>query len=232
MSRLPLVLVPGLNCSARLYAPQMPALWAASAGVSVADHRGAASVEEIAAAVLAAAPPRFALAGLSMGGYVAFEMWRRAPERIARLALLDTTARPDTEEGAANRRRLIGVAETGGFASIPPLQIPILLAPANRARADLVATVLAMAEETGAEAYVRQQRAIMARPDSRPTLATITCPTLVLVGAMDELTPPAVAAEIAAGISGARLVEVPGAGHLATLEAPDAVTVALRDWLA
>jgi pimeloyl-ACP methyl ester carboxylesterase len=226
-SSLPLVLVPGLLCSARLYEPQVAALWPLGQ-VAVADHRRDA---DMAARILAAAPPRFALAGLSMGGYIAFAMLRLAPERIAKLALLDTSARPDTPEQTAGRKTQIAMAQAGRFGEIPDLSIPRFLHRNRQHDERLTVIVRQMAEETGSDAFVRQQNAIMTRPDSRPLLASIRCPTLVLVGDGDEATPPELNKEIAGGIPGAKLVVVPECGHLSTLEKPDAVNTALSDWL-
>jgi pimeloyl-ACP methyl ester carboxylesterase len=228
---LPLVLVPGLAASARLYGAQLPELWRRGP-VTVADHTRGETMAEIARRVLAAAPPRFALAGLSMGGYVAFELLRQAPERVARLALLDTTARPDRPEQSEARRAQIARAERGELRAVIDDLYALVVAPDRRDDAPLRALVHAMAQDVGAEAYVRQQRAIVARPDSRSQLAAIRCPTLVLVGEHDALTPPALAVEMADGIDGARLVVVPGSGHLSTLERPGAVTDALLAWLA
>jgi len=227
---LPLVLVPGLLCSARLYAPQVAALWPLGP-VTVADHRRDADMEGIAARILENAPPRFALAGLSMGGYIAFAMMRLAPERIARLALLDTSARPDVPEQKAGREKFIAMAEAGKLADVVEALTPRFLHRSRHSDEALKRVVREMAAETGAEAFVRQQKAIMARPDSRPLLATIRCPTLVLVGDGDELTPPELAKEIAGGISSANLVLVPDCGHLSTLEKPDVVNAALAEWL-
>ncbi len=227
---VPVVLVPGLNCSARLYADQVPALWRFGP-VQVADHTRDERMDGIAARILAAAPPRFALVGLSMGGYIAFEIMRQAPERVAGLALLDTGARADTPEQSERRRRQIELAQGGRFMEIPDQLFPLLVDRKRHGDAELADVNRVMAKETGAEAFVRQQRAIMGRPDSRPGLAAIRCPTLVLVGEGDELTPPALAQEIAAGISGARLVTVADSGHLSTLEQPTAVTKALVEWL-
>ena len=223
---LPLLLVPGLLCSARLYAPQVTALWPLGP-VTVADHRRDADVAAIAARILADAPPRFALAGLSMGGYVAFAMLRQAPERIVRLALLDTSARPDTPEQSAARETFIAMAEAGQLAAVVDTLAPRFLHRDRRTDATLNRVIRDMAADTGVAAFVRQQRAIMTQPDSRPQLASIACPTLVLVGEGDELTPPSLAQEIAAGIAGARLVTVPACGHLSTLEKPEAVMAAL-----
>jgi len=229
-SALPIVLVPGLNCSARLYAEQVPVLWG-SGPVTIADHRRDDSVEAIAARILALAPPRFALVGLSMGGYIAFAMMREAPERVARLALLDTSARLDSPEQSERRRFMIALAESGRFGEVPDLQFPVFV-HRNRHRDEALRRIVrTMAEETGPQAFVHQQHAIMNRPDSRPLLASIRCPTLVLVGDGDESTPPVLAQEIAASIAGSCLVTVPDCGHLSTLERPQAVNRALVEWL-
>ncbi|RDV05582.1 alpha/beta fold hydrolase [Undibacter mobilis] len=227
---LPLVLVPGLLCSARLYAPQVEALWP-NGPVTVADHRRDDDVAAIAKRILDNAPPRFALAGLSMGGYIAFAMMRLAPERIDRLALLDTSARPDTEEGKAGREKFIRMAQDGKLMEIVDTLTPKFLHRNHGGDERLKGIVRAMARETGVEAFVSQERAIMGRPDSRPLLSSIKCPTLVLVGDGDELTPPELAREIAGGIAGSKLVIVPDCGHLSTLEQPDAVNQALAAWL-
>jgi pimeloyl-ACP methyl ester carboxylesterase len=227
---LPLVFVPGLLCSARLYAAQIAALWPFGQ-VAVADHRREEDMEAIAARVLHDAPPRFALAGLSMGGYIAFAMMRLAPERIAKLALLDTSARPDLPEQKAGREKFVAMAQAGKLDDVVAALTPRFL---HRSRANdegLKRIVRDMAAETGAEAFVRQQKAIMSRQDSRPLLSQIGCPTLVLVGEGDELTPPDLAIEIAADILGSTLVVVPNCGHLSTLEQPDVVNAALADWL-
>jgi pimeloyl-ACP methyl ester carboxylesterase len=227
---LPVVLIPGLLTSARLFAGQLPALWRYGP-VMVADNTQSEDIGEVAAQVLAAAPPRFALAGLSMGGYIALEIMRQAPGRVARLALLDTSARPDAPEASRRRLAQIAKAEAGRFAEIPDEQWPLMAGPAAREDAALRETFQLMCEETGPAAFARQQRAIISRPDSRPHLAAIDCPTLVLVGDGDVLTPPDLAAEMAAAIPGARHVVIPGSGHLSTLEQPALVTSALQDWL-
>lgn len=227
-----LVLVPGLLCTADLFRSQIAALDKRGCAVHVADHAKDASVAAIAGRILADAPPRFALAGLSMGGYVAFEILRQAPERVERLALLDTSARPDMPEQSENRRRLVALAEKKGVSMPAREMFAKLVAPSRADDAELLNTFLAMAEATGTDGFARQQTAIAARPDSRPTLAAVSCPTLVLVGAEDQLTPPPLAEEIAKGIPGARLAVIPGAGHLSTLEAPDALNDALAGWLA
>jgi pimeloyl-ACP methyl ester carboxylesterase len=227
---LPIVLVPGLNCSARLYADQIPALWRFGA-VVVADHTRDDSIPAIARRILAAAPPRFALAGLSMGGYISFEIMRQAPERVAKLALLDTGARAETPEQTQMRRPRIELAKTGRFAEDWDTMFPFLVHPSRHNDEALKRVMRFMGEETGAEAFLRQQKAIMARPDSRPGLAAIACPTLVLVGDSDQGTPPALSQEIAAAIAGSRLVVISDCGHMSTLERPQAVTDALVEWM-
>jgi len=227
---VPTVLVAGLNCSARLYAEQIPVLWQFGP-VIMADHRRDDSMAAMARRVLAAAPPRFALAGLSMGGYIAFEIMRQAASRVAKLALLDTGARGEAPERTAQRKPLIALAQSGRFGEILDLQYPLLVHRSRHTDAALKATVRAMNEETGAAAYLRQQQAIMTRPDSRPGLAAIKCPTLVLVGDGDEATPPDLSHEMAAGIPGAKLVVVPQCGHLSTIERPQAVNAALVEWM-
>jgi pimeloyl-ACP methyl ester carboxylesterase len=227
---LPLVLVPGLLCSARLYTPQILALWR-HGPILVADHRRDADIAAVAARILDNAPPRFALAGLSLGGYIAFAMMRLAPERIARLALLDTSARPDLPEQTAGREKFIAMAQAGQLGDVVETLIPRFLHKDRQGDEPLKAIVRAMAADTGPEAFVRETRAIMSRPDSRPLLASIRCPTLVLVGEGDISTPPELAREIAGGISGAKLVLVPDCGHLSTIEKPAAVNAALAEWL-
>lgn len=228
---LPVLFVPGLNLTAALWTDQVAALGAGRT-VVVADHAGSSTIAEIARDILADAPPRFALAGLSMGGYVAMEILRAVPERVERLCLLDTRADADAPEQSEIRRQLIEITEKGGFAKIAAMQYPKLVAPARLDDECLQKVVRAMADATGPAAFVRQQKAILTRLDSRPSLAAIRCPTTVLVGAEDQLTPPDLARDMAARIPGADLVVIPEAGHLSPIEAPEAVTAALKQWLA
>ena len=227
---LPIVLIPGLLASPRMYAPQVPQLWR-TGPVMIADHTRDDSMAGIARRILSAAPARFALVGLSMGGYIAFEILRQAPERIAKVALLDTSARADAPEQTAMRRAQMALAAQGQLAEVVEQQFPRLVHRARRADGALREVFTLMAEEVGAAGFIRQQTAISGRIDSRPTLGSIRCPTLVLVGEGDELTPPERAAEIAAGVPGARLTTVPQCGHMSTLEQPDEVTRALLEWL-
>ena len=226
----PLVLVPGLNCTDALFAPQIRAL-AGERAVVVAENRLDETLEGMAQRLLAGAPERFALGGLSMGGYVALAVMRLAPERVTRLALLDTTARPDTEEASANRRRLIALAEQGRFEEVHPVLWQRLVARERLSDRALEGEVRGMMVDTGAQAFIRQQRAIMARPDARPDLPRIAVPTLILVGDEDQITPPAMAEEMADAIAASSLVVVPGCGHLSTMEQPEAVNAALAAWL-
>src|SRR5476649_2183698 len=161
---LPLVLVPGLTCTARLYGPQIAGLWPFGQ-VAIADHRRDADMAAIAARILRDAPPRFALAGLSMGGYIAFAMMRQAPERIAKLALLDTSARPDMPEQKAGREKFIAMAQAGKLNDVVETLTPRFLHRNHANNESLKRVVRDMAAETGAEAFVRQTKAIMSRPD-------------------------------------------------------------------
>jgi len=222
--------IPGLACSPRLYAEQIPHLWTLGP-VMVGQHSLHESMADIARSILASAPERFALIGLSMGGYVSFEILRQAPERVVKLALLDTSARPDTIEQTAARRAQISQIGKVPVGTLIDAIFPRLVDKSRHADAQLRQVIRQMAEVVGGSGFIRQQTAIMGRPDSRPTLATIRCPTLVLVGEGDELTPPPVAEEMARGIAGARLVKVPECGHCSTLEQPERVTGALMDFL-
>src|ERR1700680_1462452 len=183
---LPTLLLPGLLSSARLYAPQLPKLWQFGP-VMVADHRRDDSIAASARRILDPPPPCFSLLGLSMGGYIAFELLRQAPERVARLALLDTTARADAAEHSVRRAELIELARSGRYDEIADLTYPGLVHPDRQGDQALREMVRCMAQETGAEAFIRQQTAIMNRRHSRGDLAAIGCPTLVLVGDADQL---------------------------------------------
>jgi pimeloyl-ACP methyl ester carboxylesterase len=227
---LPSVLIPGLNCSARLYAEQIPALWRFGP-LMVADHTRDDTVAAIAQRVLAEAPPRFALAGLSLGGYVAFEIMRQVPARVAKLALLGTGARAETPEQTAKRLPRIELAKAGRMADTADVQFPFLVHPSRHGDQVLRNLTRSMAEETGSAAFLRQQQAAITRPDSRPSLSAIACPTLVIVGDSDQVTPPTLSEEMAAAIPGARLVVIADCGHLPTLERPQAVTKAMVEWM-
>jgi pimeloyl-ACP methyl ester carboxylesterase len=230
MGTMPTLLIPGLNCSARLYDEQIPALWRFGP-VIVADHRRGDTIRGIAQNILADAPPHFALVGLSMGGYISFEIMRQAPERVLKLALLDTSSRPDRPEQSERRDQQIAAVEAGRFSEISETLFPLFVRPDRLMEEQIRWTLRLMADETGPEAFMRQLKAIKSRPDSRPSLQHIACPTLVLVGDADQLTPQELSREIAAGIPGSRLVVVPECGHLTTIERPEAVNRALTEWM-
>lgn len=225
-----LVLLPGLLNDYRLWSHQQASL-ADMVQVTVADLSEDASLAGMAARVLAAAPPRFALAGLSMGGYVALEIMRQAPERVERLALLDTTARPDSAEQSQRRTDAIAIARSGGFEKIMPLMLPNLVHPDHLVLERVGGLAKDMARAIGPDAFARQQNAIMHRPDSRPGLNRIACPTLVLVGRDDALTPVGRAEEMVALIPDSRLVVVEQCGHLSAMEQTQAVSAVMRYWL-
>lgn len=226
----PLLLVPGLLCSPALFSHQISGLNSIRR-VLVADHTRSDRMEKIAADILAEAPPRFALAGLSMGGYIAMAIVRAAPERVTRIAFIDTSARADPPEREADRRRLVELARAKGTREVQKVLLPRLIHPDRMTEGALVETILQMAVDTGVDAFARQQEAIITRPDSRPSLAAIRVPALVIVGEQDLQTPPDIAKEIADATPGAKLVVIPDCGHLSTLERPDAVNAALAAWL-
>jgi pimeloyl-ACP methyl ester carboxylesterase len=225
-----LVLVPGLACTAALWAPQLAGLGSV-ARLHVADHTRHDTMTAIAHAILAAAPPRFALAGLSMGGYIAQEMVRLEQNRVTRLALLNTGSGADPPERAAARHALIALAEREGAGKINEVLLPLLIHPSRRTDAPLAKAIIKMGRDTGVAAFKRQQAAIMGRSDMRALLPSVRCPTLILVGREDALTPVDLSQEMAALIPSARLKVIADCGHLSTLERPEAVNAALRAWL-
>ncbi len=230
MSRHPLILLPGLLCTADLWRHQTDGL-SDIADIRVADLTRRDDIAAMAEDVLAEAPPRFALAGLSMGGYVAQEIMRRAAWRVDRLALLNTTPAADTEEATRRRRLFIALARDDRFGEATAQTLDLLIAESRRGDADLVATFERMARTVGRDGFVRQQTAIMGRPDGTADLARIACPTLIVAGRQDTLTPPAVHEAMAAAIPGARLEIIEDCGHLSTLERPREVSAAMRGWL-
>ena len=225
------LLLPGLLNDARLFAAQRAVL-AERAELRVVETDKADSVEAIAAHALAQAPSSFALVGFSMGGYVAFEMLRQAPDRIDRLALIDTSARPDTPDLRRRREQMLAQVAICQFRGVTNRLLPQLVHPSRLQDRPLIDVLQAMALAVGKDGFVRQQRAILDRPDSRSLLAGIDVPTLVLCGAQDQLTPPALSREIAQGVAGATLVEIAQCGHVAPLERPEQVNASLLEWLA
>ena len=227
-----LVLLPGLLCDAALFAPQIEDLRDITSPW-VADLTRDDTIAGMARRVLADAPEGpLALAGLSMGGYVAQEIIRQARERVQRLALLDTRSRTDEPDETKRRRLLMKLAQSQeGFAPVTSRMLPLLIHPERVGDATLVTTIREMAERVGVEAYLRQQAAIIARPDFRAVLDDIRCPALILCGRQDVLTPVAFHEEMAQRIPQARLEIIENCGHLATLEQPRAVNARLRHWL-
>jgi pimeloyl-ACP methyl ester carboxylesterase len=189
------------------------------------------TIAEIAAAILTTAPPRFALAGISMGGYISLEIMRQAPNRVTKLALLDTSARPDTPEQITQRRALIAQARTGNFEALLGQALSAILHPEHQNDLTLREINVRMGLTVGVDGFARQTEAVIARIDSRPSLPEISVPTLVLVGDRDPLSPPDLSEEMAAAIPNARLVVVKRCGHGATLEQPGAVNLALTEWI-
>jgi pimeloyl-ACP methyl ester carboxylesterase len=249
MAKPTLLLLPGLLCDDALWALTLrtpmrgtPALGQATADrladaadCIIADLTRDDRLEAMAARALATLPPRFSVAGLSMGGYAAFALLRLAPERVASLVLLDTTARPDSPSQARRRRALIALArderQAVRFRGVTLRLLPSLIHPDRLDEPDLAGTILTMAERVGRAAYLRQQTAILHRPDSRPMLARLDLPVHVVVGDSDQVTPPDCAHEIAALLPRARLTILPRCGHLAPLERPDEVATVLRQSL-
>lgn len=230
--RAPLLLLPGTLCDARLWQPQIQALRDTIVPV-VVDVGQADRTVELARLVLADAPPRFALAGFSLGGILALEIIAQAPDRVTHLALVSSNARPLAEADAAARRAAVEAAARAGLRDyVAGTLLPTYLPAAKRADQQVVGLILAMAEDAGLEVFRRQTEAVISRADSRPRLGRIGVPTLVVGGAEDRLCPPDRQEEMAAAIRGAELLLLPGCGHFAPLEEPVAVGEALRRLLA
>lgn len=230
MSRVPLVLLPGLLCDRALWSSQVTGL-SDIAVAHVADMTQDDSIINMAKRVLAEAPPRFALAGLSMGGYCALEVMRQAPERVFSLALLDTHARADTPAQTARRKALMAMTVRGEFLGVTPRLLPLFIHPDRLQDKELVEKIISMVRRVGKEAFLRQQKALIEREDLRPTLPLIQCPTLILCGSHDQLSPPALHEEMAKLIPHSSLQVLEHCGHLSTMEQPELVNQALRSML-
>jgi pimeloyl-ACP methyl ester carboxylesterase len=230
----PLLLLPGLACDAAVWAPQMAAL---GRSATVVHYAGARSLTAMAEQALAVAPPgRFAVAGHSMGGRVAFELHRLAPGRVERLALLDTGCQPIATGAAgeaerAGRMALLDLARREGMRAMARQWARGMLHPA-RLDGPVFETVLEMFERRDPATFEAQIEALLERPDATAQLAQIACPTLLLTGAQDAWSPPAAHRAMQQAVRGARLVVVEDCGHMSTIEAPAAVNAALADWLA
>jgi pimeloyl-ACP methyl ester carboxylesterase len=227
----PLVFFPGLLCDPRMWAPQIDGL-GSKVKPWVADFRRDDSIAGMATRALAEIPfPKFSLAGLSMGGYVAMEVMRQAPERVERLALLDTQARGDTPEARERRMALMKLGEDDGVKEVSDRLMPLFLHTSRLDDPRLTGLCRDMAQAVGKDAYLSQQKAIMERVDSSQSLREVRCPTLVLCGDHDLLTPVDRHEEIAQAIPGSTLVVIPRCGHMSTIEVPAAVNRAIENWL-
>jgi pimeloyl-ACP methyl ester carboxylesterase len=226
----PLVLLPGMMCDARLFGPQIGAISPGRA-VAVGDIGGHSSVQDIAAAVLATAPPRFALAGLSMGGIVAMEIVAQAPDRVTRLALLDTNPLAETPEAQARRAPQIDKVQAGGLLSVMRDEMKPNYLTDGPNRAAILDLCMDMALALGPQVFVRQSCALRDRPDQQETLRRLRIPTLILCGRHDALCPVSRHELMHGLIPGSVLRIVENAGHLPTLEQPTETTAALIRWL-
>jgi pimeloyl-ACP methyl ester carboxylesterase len=231
MAGLPIVFVPGLLCTGRIYEHQAQHL-GQKHPVLLTNHWSHASMAEIAKSILGIAPEKFALAGTSMGGYVAFEIMRQAPDRVAKLILLSTSAKPDTPERSEGRRKLVATVRQEGARTAVKTLWPNLVHPARHEDHALLAVFNEMADQLGVDAFARQIDAIIGREDSRPTLQKIKVPTLVIASADDKLITPDNSKEIADGIPGARLEMVEHCGHMGMIERPETYARLLTDFLA
>ncbi len=229
-SGIPVLFLPGLLCDAALWQQQIQALGKEIAP-QVADLTQYDNMRDLARDVLAKAPPQFAMAALSMGGYVAFEIMRQSPERILKLCLFDTSARADTTDQKERRRLLLAMSRSGQFKGVTPRLLPLLIHPGRLEDKELTGIVMTMAERVGREAFQRQQTAILDRADSRADLKDIKCPTIVIGGREDAITPPEIVCEMANGIPQATYHVVENCGHLTPLEQPEIATKLLRRWL-
>ena len=225
-----LILLTGLLCDADLWRDQIADL-SDLADCHVADLTRGETLSDLAETVLAEAASTFALAGFSLGGYVAQEIARQAPDRIERLALIDTSIRPDSPERAAARRSLIATVRLPGqFKGITDRMLPTYVHPSRLSDGDLIGRIRAMNERLGRDVFIRQNA--LDRPDGETVLRSLTCPVLIMCGEQDALTPLADHEEMAAMLHNAQLVIIQDSGHMTPMEQPQAVTQALRQWLA
>ncbi|GLQ07140.1 alpha/beta fold hydrolase [Sneathiella chinensis] len=227
----PLILVPGLLCTEDLWRDQIQAL-SDLADITVADHSLDDTISAIADRVLETAPPVFDLAGLSMGGYVALEILFRAPERVSRLALMDTRADADSPADKKKRQDFINLVQRGkAFKGVTESLLPILIHPSRFEDKALVNRIYDMAQDIGRDAFIRQEMAIMTRTDYWDRLPEIQCPTLVVSGAEDALIPAAHQKKMADAIPDAEFHSIADCGHLPTMEKPFETNRLMREWL-
>lgn len=227
----PLFLLCGLLCDETIWA-DIPSRLAPVANAHVMSFAGFSSIAGMAERVLAAAPPRFALAGHSMGGRVALEVWRQAPERVTALALLNTGVHPTRESEYDSRGLLVRLARRQGMAALADEWLPPMMgAPPDRV-AEVMPALKAMVRRFTAESFAGQINALLQRPDARQVLPSITVPTLLLSGTNDTWSSLSQHADMQRSVPGSTLVEIAGAGHMSPIERPDAVARALKGWLA
>ncbi|MAZ03954.1 MAG: alpha/beta hydrolase [Sneathiella sp.] len=227
-----LVLIPGLLCTGDLWRDQIEAL-DDIADITVADHTRDHTMPAIARRLLSEAPERFALAGLSMGGYIALEVMRQAPERVTHLAIMDSRAVADSPEDRQRRLDFIKLVEQGSaFKGVTRSLLPMLIHESHLNDEELITRIFKMAEDIGKEAFLRQERALLDRDVLTDMLRTISCPTLILAGADDKLIPPKLQRAMAVEIPTAQYVEIPNCGHLPTMEEPELTSKYMRHWLA
>lgn len=226
----PLVLLPGMMCDARLFAPQIAAI-SGERAVQTAPIGAFDTIQDLAAAVLTNAPERFALAGLSMGGIVAMEVLRQAPDRVDRIALLDTNPKAEADAIKLMREPQIAKAQSGDLVQVMRDEMKPNYLTDGPHRAQILDLCLAMAETLGPRTFVNQSRALQTRPDQQGTLRNASCPALILCGRDDALCPVHRHELMAALMPHSQLHIVENAGHLPTLEQPDETTAALRRWL-
>jgi pimeloyl-ACP methyl ester carboxylesterase len=232
--RHPLVLIPGLLCDASVWTAQRAAL-EDLADIRVADHGLQDSLAGMARAILASAPRRFAIAGHSMGGRVAFEVYRAAPERISGVALMDTGTHPlppgeAGEREVAGRLALLETARREGMRAMATAWVQGMVHPKRLSERTLIDPILDMFESKTPDIYAAQTRALINRPDATPVMPTIRCPTLVLCGHEDSWSPVQRHLEMAAAIPGSQFVDIPECGHMCTMERPAEVSAAMRAW--
>ena len=230
-----LVLLPGLVCDEEVWHDQISAL-SDLAVCTCLDWGTLNSIDAMAELVLRTAPEQFALAGHSMGGRVAFQVYRTAPHRVTRIALLNTAVGPrppgaDGEEEERKRRALLNVARTEGMRAMAMQWLPPMMHPDRMADTALVESIVAMVERKTPDIFEAQMLALLGRPDATPVLQQIRCPALLLSGREDGWSPPARHTEMAAAIPGSKLAIIPDSGLMSTMEQPSAVARAMRDWL-
>ncbi|MBG9389548.1 alpha/beta fold hydrolase [Caenimonas aquaedulcis] len=225
-----LVLIPGLAGDATMWRAQIAGLhdWRPVVTDVQMHHT---SIESMASGLLAAHAGPLMLCGASMGGMIAMEAARQAPQRVAGLALLGTSARPESPDMRKLRETACELFAQGRAAEVIEPNVRFAFHPDQAADPELTSTYVEFVLRAGAEQLIRQNRAVMARPDARPHLPAVRCPTLVMCGDRDQLTPPENSHEIATLVPGARLVQVSRCGHMLTMEKPDEVNAALRGWL-